>query len=252
MCCLICCRFHFLKGLFATQLPNWTHWNHFGCCVKQIWPHSFPTINVSSRLISQQYIASLTQYFPKTKSRWKNVCSSNTLAYLLASLSFTLWLIIFERTLYTVHFSCTSTFAGPLFIITSFEWSGLFKESIILIHSPEKQNSSYWFAGHQEVVTNTLLGYYVSRCVYACTRVHANMHLCEYERVHTPTVTCCHLPEPRRPGSHECRMQASWCRASIWSLYTQCACVYVCMWPCSHSRAVLRIGGRILLMKTVC
>lgn len=93
-------------------------------------------------------------------------------------------------------------------------------EVVFLRHLPEPQSSSYWFlAGHQRVGTELLLGFCIS-----CVQVWRPLCVCE--RVHIPTETCCHLPEPRWPGSHECRMQASWCRASIWSLYTQCVCVY--------------------------
>lgn len=56
--------------------------------------------------------------------------------------------------------------------------------------------------------------------------------VCVWECVYITTETRCHLPEPRCPGSHECRMQASWCRASIWSFYSQCAFVCVCVRVC--------------------
>ncbi len=88
--------------------------------------------------------------------------------------------------------------------------------------------------------------YYAPVCVCVCVCVHTQvfmqicLNVCVYECVFITTWTRCHFPEPRCPGSHECRMQASWCSASIWSLYTPCACVCEEKWPCLCSRAELR------------
>lgn len=54
------------------------------------------------------------------------------------------------------------------------------------------------------------------------------VHVCVSRCEDISVETCCHLPEPKWPGSQECRMEVSWCRAShLVSLFPVCISVFV-------------------------
>lgn len=91
--------------------------------------------------------------------------------------------------------------------------------------------------------------------LHACVKKKKkrSVHVCVSECEDISVETCCHLPEPKWPGSQECRMEVSLCRAShLVSLFPVCISVFCAKWPCTLSRRVLKRGDKMILMETVC